>query len=156
MADWVKLNYGDYSINLKGEVRNDVTGKILKSILGKNGYMYVNLKQGLDKQSPKNIHRLMGETFLPNPENLPIVNHKDEIKTNNKLGNLEWCTYSHNNKHSAHKQYGTYELKSPLGKIVEVKGLQQFAKDNNLTYQNLQKVIKGERNHHKGWTNANS
>jgi len=148
---WVKT-YGDYVINKKGQVKNTVTGRILSPVVGANGYPFVNLKQGIDGQSPKNIHRLLAEAFIPNPENLPMVNHKDENKLNYDIDNLEWSTYDYNNKHSAHKQYREYEIVNPKGKIIKIKGLGQFCRDNNLTYQNIQKVIRGERPHHKGWT----
>ena len=61
----------------------------------RGGYLRVNLcKNG----KPKNflVHRLVAETFLPNPNNLPCVNHKDQTRTNNRVDNLEWCTYEYN------------------------------------------------------------
>lgn len=63
------------------------------------GYRHVELtKDGVRKAHT--IHRLVAETFIPNPNNYPVINHKDEDKTNNNAANLEWCTYQHNVKHS--------------------------------------------------------
>ena len=65
------------------------------SVCRTNGYFKVILhKDG--KQKRYQVHRLVAEAFIPNPDNLPIVNHKDENKINNCVWNLEWCTYSYN------------------------------------------------------------
>ena len=45
------------------------------------------------------IHRLVAQTFIPNPDNLPMINHKDEDKTNNSVDNLEWCTAKYNSNY---------------------------------------------------------
>lgn len=72
-------------------------GKVLKPILLEQGYYAVSLisDDGGSKKLCK-IHRLVAETFIPNPDKLPLINHKDEIKTNNKFDNLEWCTNKYN------------------------------------------------------------
>lgn len=67
-------------------------GKQLKPNLTKGGYYSVHLYIGQRKREPKLIHRLVAEQFLPNPNNYPQVNHKDENKLNNRVDNLEWCT----------------------------------------------------------------
>ena len=64
-----------------------------------NGYKGVNLcKDG--KQKTHKVHRLVAQAFLPNPNNLPQVNHKDEDKTNNRVDNLEWCNNEYNINYS--------------------------------------------------------
>ncbi len=76
--------------------------RIVKTIYPKNGwYPYLSLcKKGIYKNYT--IHRLIAEAFLPNPDNLPCINHKDGNKQNNSISNLEWCDYSHNNR-EAHR-----------------------------------------------------
>ena len=55
-----------------------------------------------DKKRHKwRIHRLVAETFIPNPDNLPEVNHKDENKLNNEASNLEWCTHKYNSNYGS-------------------------------------------------------
>jgi len=73
-------------------------GMFLKQVL-RGGYRAVHLcNQGKARMKP--VHRLVAITFIPNPNSLSQINHKDGVKTNNKVQNLEWCTASHNRKHS--------------------------------------------------------
>ena len=67
----------------------------------KDGYILVSLVRNKQKTTSK-VHRLVCEAFLPNPENRPQVNHKNGIKNDNRLDNLEWCTSSENQLHSIH------------------------------------------------------
>ena len=72
-----------------------IAGKQMKQSLQTKGYKTVTLtKDG--KTKTVYVHRIVAEAFIENPENLPMVNHKDEDKTNNFVGNLEWCTASYN------------------------------------------------------------
>ena len=61
-----------------------------------NGYRFVNLNNKNNEKMNKLIHRLVAETFLENPENKPVVNHKDTNILNNNVNNLEWVTYKEN------------------------------------------------------------
>lgn len=70
-------------------------GKILKPAYDKDGYLRVSLcKNG--KRTNFRVHRLVAEAFISNPLNLPVINHKDEVKDNNYPYNLEWCTDKYN------------------------------------------------------------
>lgn len=72
-----------------------LSGKQMKQHMHSGGYKVVALtKDGKSKNIF--VHRIVAEAFLPNPDNLPMVNHKDEDKTNNFLENLEWCTAAYN------------------------------------------------------------
>lgn len=72
-----------------------VKGKLMKQIIGPWGYPWVSLRKDKTRKS-KLVHILVAKAFIPNPLNLPIVNHKDENKTNAFAENLEWCTQQYN------------------------------------------------------------
>lgn len=71
--------------------------KILKQCQDKDGYLQVHLCKTSQDHKTYKVHRLVAQTFIPNIDNLPEVNHKDECKTNNNTENLEWCDHSYNN-----------------------------------------------------------
>ena len=88
-----------YQINENGEIYNTKTNNFLKGHIENTGYVSVNLNiNGIKKNY--SLHRLMADIFLDNPNNLPIVNHIDGDKTNNKLENLEWVSQSQNRYHA--------------------------------------------------------
>lgn len=73
--------------------------RIITPEIGKIGYCRVGLcKNG--KRTRYNLHRIIAKAFIPNPNNLPTVNHKNGIRTDNRLENLEWASYSENNMHA--------------------------------------------------------
>lgn len=92
----------NYEVSDLGEVRNIKTGRILKQKL-RNGYLAVNLSND-GKVTTYNVHRLVAEAFLDNPDNKPQINHKDEIKINPALSNLEYVTPQENIKYSRANQ----------------------------------------------------
>lgn len=102
MTEWRPIQgYEKYEISNSGDVRKVSTKRPVKPELGTVGYMTIKLGYGVAaKRRHFNIHRLVAETFIPNPMGLACVNHKDGNKLNNDVSNLEWCTYSHNNAHA--------------------------------------------------------
>lgn len=112
---------GKYEVSDLGRVRSlnylrKGKAKLLKQQLDKHGYKRVRLyKDG--KAKTLLVHRLVTIAFLPNPNNLPMVNHKDENKTNNNVDNLEWCTVSYNNNYGTKNKRASESLsKSMTGK----------------------------------------
>ena len=95
----------NYQVSNYGRVRNTKKkGKLIIGIFDKDGYPRVMLgtkdEEGKAKKITRYRHRLVAKAFIPNPENKPQVNHKDENIQNNNANNLEWCTHSYN------KNYG--------------------------------------------------
>ena len=87
--------YPNYLISENGEVINKSRQRRLRTTISSWGYERVGLyKDGKTKVFL--VHRLVAEAYIPNPENLPQVNHIDMVKTNNCASNLEWCTAKYN------------------------------------------------------------
>ena len=133
--------FEDYEIDNDGNVYSHITNKILKNNLLSNGYYHVTLyKEG--KTYHKQVHRLVAIAFLPNPHNLPQVNHKDENPKNNHIeltldsegnivvdyekSNLEWCTAKYNinygtgNERRAVKMRGFKHTEETKRKLSEI------------------------------------
>lgn len=89
---------GRYAVSTAGRVYSGFVGDILTGGVVR-GYRTVNLSKN-GQTTTYYVHRLVAAAFIPNPDNLPIVNHIDENKTNNNVENLEWVTYQENTLHS--------------------------------------------------------
>ena len=102
------IDYSDtYFVSNLGRIKN-IKRNIIMNQFENNGYLMVTLRKDGSKHNYK-VHRLMAEQFLPNPDNLPCINHKDRNRQNNlivlnndgtpnlSLSNIEWCSYKYNN-----------------------------------------------------------
>lgn len=98
MKKYIK-NYENYVIYDNGDVINEQAGRYLKGKVKLNGYKVYTLSKNNIKQDFY-AHRLVADYFIPNPNNLPVVNHKDGNKLNNDVSNLEWVSYSQNTEHA--------------------------------------------------------
>lgn len=111
-----KVECGVRVITIKEKIRK----------LNPNGNGYLNLllhKEGVKKAH--RVHRLVAEAFLPNPFNLPEVNHKDGNKLNNSVDNLEWCTKSHNEIHA--RKMGLKKFKSICKPVIRIEDGKEYA-----------------------------
>lgn len=95
----IKGYEGKYLISKCGDVYSLRSKKVLKPFVNEKGYSVVELWNNYNRRSAK-VHRLVAETFIPNPNCRTEINHKDGNKGNNRAENLEWCTRSENLKHA--------------------------------------------------------
>lgn len=86
---------GLYQISNNGRVRNAKRQRVKKLSNNGNGYKQTMLSKAGVREYPL-VHRLVASAFIPNPDNKPHINHKNGIKIDNRVSNLEWCTMSEN------------------------------------------------------------
>ncbi|MDD3142536.1 MAG: HNH endonuclease [Lachnospiraceae bacterium] len=121
-----------------------VSGKIMKQSMHTQGYKTVSLtKYGITQT--EFVHRIVAEAFIPNPKNLPFVNHKDEDKTNNFVENLEWCSAKYNTN------YGTAKKR----RIRKIKGILHSNEHKEKISNSLKKYYKTHNSPTKGIISKN-
>ena len=118
------------------------SGKLKKLIKIKSGYLQVGVTDTSKKlHKTLYVHRLVAETFIPNTENKPQVNHKDGNKLNNSVHNLEWATQNENMKHAydSKLKYGLSGENNPTSKLREDDV--RFIRESNLKNVELSKMF---------------
>lgn len=125
-----------------------IKGRVLKQQLCPNGYMEV--KFGMNGEHVYLlVHRVIAASFLPNPDNLPEVNHKDNDPTNNRLDNLEYCTHEYNMAYR--EKYGkalgqsVFAVDLEAGKVLYFESQNEAARQLGVSVGNLNMVLRGER-----------
>ena len=136
----------DYAISRDGRILSLLTDQIVRPSVDSNGYLKVSLwKDG--KRSTKRVHILVAQQFIPNPDNLPVVNHIDGNKQNPNADNLEWTTQQENVKHAFRtgltSKTSDKEVVRGDGRVY--RSLTEAAQDNNITKSAISKVINGHR-----------
>lgn len=132
-----------YIVDEYGTITNIKTGRTVRGRINNNGYRIVELFYETGKSKQLLLHRIVAEAFIPNPEGLPIINHKDENPLNNNAANLEWCTYKYNSnygtaKERARKALETYRSSNKLKEIARRNGkavskaVKQYTKSGEL------------------------
>lgn len=132
--------------------------KILKQIVGVQGYLYVTLYDKNKKQKSKRIHQLVAQAFISNPNNLPFVNHKDENVKNNVYYNLEWCTAKYNCNYGTRLQRIAVKNNKPILQfdlngnfIKEYESITQASKELNNSLNNISQCCLGRSRTSKGY-----
>jgi hypothetical protein len=107
--------YDNFLINTNGQVNNLKTGNVYKITYNKKGYAIITLPMGKrGKVKSIRLHRAIAETFIPNPNKLPVVNHIDECCVHNSADNLEWVSYQDNSNHGTRNERIVRERKIPV------------------------------------------
>ena len=140
----IKNYEGLYAITPEGEVWSYRRKKFLKPRANNDGYLIVNLhKDG--KVKTHLIHRLVAEAYIPNTENLPQINHRDENKTNNCLQNLEWCDAKYNSNYGTRNE----KIKKPILQFsLDGEFIREWECANDVgkeVQSNISKCLKGNR-----------
>ena len=105
----------DFTSKVGNPTKRRFRGQIRKQLLSNSGYMFINLYDHEHKSRTEYVHRIVAGAFIPNPNNFPQVNHKDECKTNNLPENLEWCDGIYNTNYGT----GMNRMAAKRAKTVE-------------------------------------
>ena len=158
---WYKIEGYDYFISNYGEVMNK-DGKIKKLKTDRYGYKQVGLwKDGRAKWF--SVHRLVATYFIPNPYNKPQVNHINEIKDDNRVENLEWCTASENinygtrNEKVRNAEMGSknhrakcVELYDLNGNLIKIFGsIREASTETGICETRIYECLTNKREHYK-------
>lgn len=136
---WIKMikNTREFYVSNKGRIKDEINRLITLNI-NTDGYV-----KCICIKKPYSVHRLVAEAFLPNTNNLPIVNHKDSNKQNNCVDNLEWATASDNSKHAWAS--GSYDESDLMKKVYEIDLITGNVLNEYKSVTELAKILKVER-----------
>lgn len=160
---------GFYRVNNKGDIKSverdvirsngrkyHVVERYMNVYTDKFGYKYTVLSVN-GKDFYKKIHRLVAEAFIPNPNNYPYINHKNENKSDNRVENLEWCTAQYNILYSGNYQKAGDVFACPIiaidknGNKQKFVSIQSAARELNCDASTICKVLKGKCKTYKGY-----
>lgn len=151
-----------YQVSNLGNVRSlrHTKPHLITQTKNRNGYLQVALSICSNKLKKFYVHRLVAQAFIPNPNNLPQVNHKDENKLNNRAENLDWCTpkfninYGTSLERRAKAQTNRKDLSKPVlqfdknGNFInEYQSMSDATRKTGIHFSHISKVCKGKVNY---------
>lgn len=169
--NWEKIpEYSLYEASVNGEIKtfnwkNCGRERIMRPALDGCGYLRTMLKGDDGITKTIKVHRIIAQTFIPNPENKPCVNHLNSIRSDNRVPNLAWATYQENSKHSftttAHNNRGQNNSNATLtdNQVLEIRSKYTYgrkskhdpgeskpkiAKRYNVSVSVIKKVVLGQ------------
>lgn len=153
--EWKDIkNYeGLYQISNLGRVKKINKSNIIicKPSIDTSGYKQIVLTKNKKRKSYK-IHRLIAQAFIPNPNNLPQINHKDENKLNNDVSNLEWCTLQYNCNYGSrnyrctrHRQHKVQQYNKQNNLVREYLSLKEAEKITKIKYQQISSCCRNKQ-----------
>lgn len=144
----VKGFIGLYQVSNTGNIKSMRRNKLMKQSMRK-GYKRIGLHGENFKIMTYSVHRLVAMEFVQNPNNNPVINHKDGNKLNNNANNLEWVTQKENITHSYEnelrklKEISQYDKSGKL--VKKYKNITKASKETNIDESSIAKVCRGER-----------
>lgn len=148
----------DHYVTYKNGAKHFVKGHVLKQYSDSLGYMRIHLNVK-GKTVNLQVHRIVASCFLPNPDNLPQVNHKDCNPSNNNVNNLEFCTPQYNTAYR--EKYGTsaaevlgrpvFAVNLETSEVLHFETQREAARQLGINYKQINKVLKGRLNQTGGF-----
>lgn len=152
----------DRVITDKMGLMKNLKGFVKKLTLDAKGYVVVKLSMDGERTQYR-VHRLVAEAFIPNKEKLPFINHKDEVKENNHVDNLEWCTCEYNNRYGTcpertrnkirelGRMKAVVQLSLSGKKINEYESVSDASRETGVIRQNIRNAANGGFYVHGKW-----
>lgn len=144
----------DRVVTYKNGKKHFYKGKVLKQYRDRYGYMYVQFYENSKRVTLK-VHRMIAITFIPNPNNLPQVNHIDCNRSNNIVSNLEWCNNQYNTayreKCGKASSRPVFAINVETGEVLHFKSRGEAERKLNIPHQAILAIIKGQKKTFHGW-----
>lgn len=151
VSNFGRVRSCDRIVTYNNGVKHKYNGKVLRSSNNTHGYLNVTLCNNRGHKTAT-IHRLVATAFIPNPENKTTINHINEIKTDNRVENLEWMTVKENINHGTHNERLAKTQGKPIqqftrdGKIIaEFWSMHEADRKLGITFKNISACVRGKR-----------